>query len=195
MLIYKLFAPNASRKDYMTNILGIHGKTGTIKKFNNAIGFKPIVDEWVDYDYDTPHRFLMKAAHINLSPNGIIEFHVDATEMKHENPIYSYNTKEMVERFIRFLHKVYPDIICVQTCEPPVDTYANRIRDFMCMCAYEDDVTIEISGERLLADEEIDYVLEGVKQVTNTPFKIEQFWCETCAGYHADHPIHISLVV
>ncbi len=194
MFVYKLFAPNASRKDYMTNILGVHGKVGAIKKFNNAVGFKPIVDDWTD-DYDCPYRFLLKAAHINLSPNGIIEFHVDIADMKHENPIYSYNTKEMMEKFVRFIHKVYPEIICVQTCDKVEDTYANRVRDFMCMCAYEDDVTIEISGERLLDENEIEYVLDGVKKVTDTPFKIEQFYCETCAGYHADHPIHISLVV
>lgn len=54
--------------------------------------------------------------------------------------------------------------------------------------------TVELSSHRLLSQSEISFIENRLKQLYKYPFHIEQYWCETCYGYHKESPYHIEIV-
>ena len=200
--INKTISP-MERKRYITSIIGEFEKLGTVHKFNNAIGFKPVSfdvvartfpsDELCPEGYKSPSTAIFEALRVVLEDNTIVCFDVKDEEVIHPQKKYSYNTKDILFKFFNFAKKVYPEIV-VEEINPIEESLVDKIFRHFYLCFAEGDfITTECSSHRLLNDDEKEYILNNMRQITDVKIDIAQYYCETCAGYHPDCPYHIEI--
>jgi len=191
------------RKNYITSLIGEFGKRGIINKFNNSIGFKSVSFDPVERcfpgevespdDYKSPCAALFEALKVVPEGNIIAYIKVDDIDVLHPIAKYTYNQKIICEKFVKFVRKVYPDII-VDVVDEIDDSLENRILNYFYLCLAEGDhINAELSSNRLLEEKEKSYILEVLRSITECQIDINQFYCETCAGYHKDYPYHIEI--
>ena len=191
------------RKKYITSLIGAWGQRGTIDKFNNAIGFKAVNFDVVEHTfpsdelypevYKSPSVAILEAMRVVLEDDIVVCFDVHDENIVHPQQKYSYNTREMFSRFVKFVNKVYPEII-VTEINPKKNELVDKIfRHFYICFAEGDNITTECSSHRLLDEEEKKYILDNLRQITSEKIEIHQFYCETCASYDENSPYHIEI--
>jgi hypothetical protein len=203
---------HSERKSFLKSFYGSTStrKKGSIQKFCNAIGFKPVIDDYMtDYPvihsavvkspdtYTTPDMLFYKAMWVDLSKNGIVKFVVPMGKEEHPDSQYSYNHEDICKQFVKYLKKVYPN---VQIEVSYLKSFRYTVKTFVLNYFYqsmnfEDDIyTVECSGHRMLTDKEIEQIYKDMDGATNYKWHIDQYFCETCKHWHADAPYHIEVV-
>ena len=203
---------HSERKSYLDSLWGHmpEKKKGSIMKFTTAIGYKPVMwDACSDYPimheptvptpdtYISPKQMLYKAMWVDLSNKGILKFVVPIGIEEHPNSKYTYNREDICKQFMKFLNKVYPDIIVEMTY---LKSFRVTVKTFVLNHFYQnmdfkDDIyTVECSSHRLLTDKEIEKIYKDMYDATEYNWHIEQYFCETCKGYHPHAPYHIEVV-
>jgi hypothetical protein len=171
--------------------------------------FKNVVDDWHTANptiypakvkspdnYIAPQMLFFKHMWVDLSPNGIVKFVVPMGFEKHFIDDYSYEHKDICEKFVRFLEKVYPDTNIEMTY---LENFEYSAKDFVLNNFYqsldfeEDLYTVECSSHRLLTEEEIQEIYEILNACLRYGWKISQYYCEVCKEYHPDAPYHIEI--
>lgn len=201
-----------TRKKFMDSLYGdyLNRKYGMLDKFNKAIGFGDLVDDYVKSyptitpakitspeDYKYPSELLSEATHIDLEKKGILKFVVEDKEYKHTISKYNYSAYDILKKFEKFLSKVYSDAVFdIQYQEKYCPKLKIVILDWFYKGMSSDDIpyTAELSSHRLLSKAEISFIENRLKQFHKSPFHIEQYWCKTCYGYHKESPYHIEIV-
>jgi hypothetical protein len=191
------------RKGYISSFVGCFGKMGMVHKFNNAIGFKPVSfdvvtrsypsNEPILEGYKTPSTAIFEAMKMVMDDRTVVCFDVEDEDVVHTNAKYSYNTKDILLKFFSFAKKVYPEIIVEEIASTEVSLVDDIFKHFYLCFAEGDFIAAEYSSPRLLDDNEKDYILSNLRQITNTEISLVQHYCETCAGYHPDCPYHIEI--
>ncbi len=203
---------HSERKSYFDSLWGCYmdKKKGSILKFCNAIGFKPVIaDICTNYPYiegpivkspDTyisPNMMLYKALWVDLSNKGILKFVIPLGVEEHPNSVYTYDREEISHKFVQFLSKVYPDIDIEVSY---LKSFRYTVKSFVLNLFYQsmnfNDIhyTVECSAHRKLTDKEIDQIYKDMANATDYNWHIEQYYCETCKSYHSDCPYHIEVV-
>lgn len=203
---------HSERKKFLRSLVGdcYNHKKGMFLKFNNAIGFSKVTDDYYsEYPvihtasiespkgYESPFEIFFDNLHVSLNKNSLVKFYIKDTVIKHSKQEYTFSTEKIAEKFVEFLRKVYPSYIITlekkkhirQTRSECVLDYFYRALDF-CETCY----TVECSSSRLLRNEELNKIESILRECVKYPFHIEQFYCETCAGYHKNSPYHIEIV-
>ena len=203
---------NIERKKYIDSLLGsmMNQRRGTITKFNNAIGFKPVIDDLYTQhpvmipakvespkDYESPESLFYHNMYVDFSKNGIVKFIISNKHVSHPNKKFDYATRNMVTPFINYLRKVYPETIIHGEVKEKVRV---NLKDFVLgfmiknLKFDEDLYTVECSTHRLLTDKEVYEIERELNACTSYKCSINQFYCETCKGYNSDRPYHIEIV-
>lgn len=200
------------RKKYLKSFYGsvYDKKKGSVTKFCTSIGFKPVMDDYhTDYPiihpaeikspdtYVSPEDMLYRHIWVDLSSNGVLKFVVPMGEQVHPNKKYSYSHKDICEQFVKFLNKVYPNLKVEMKI---VDSFRYTVKTFVLNFIYQnldfkdDCYTVECSSHRLLSEQEIQQIYKDMQGTTEYNWHIEQYYCETCKGYHPHAPYHIEVV-
>lgn len=200
------------RKKYLNSLYGdcMNHKYGMLEKFNKAVGYGDLDDDIVkEYpvvnsakvkspeSYKTPLSLLYEGLHIDLEKKGILKFVLRDETFKHPIEKYSYSTYELLEKLQKFLSKVYSNVVFEIKSQKE---YRPKLKIFILDWFYRNmglgDIyyTVELSSHRLLSQSEISFIENRLKQLYKYPFHIEQYWCETCYGYHKESPYHIEIV-
>lgn len=203
---------HADRKKYLNSLYGsLSGnKKGIIDKFNNAYGYKDVVDDIVsEYPtirpakvkspkgYKSPKEVFYKGIEVDLTKNGVLQIIVPIEKYEHPVEQYSYSTKYMAYHLVDFLKKVYPDLIIESYL---IEKKYKKRRDFVlnyfyiCLDPTYDNYTIECSISKLLNENEINYIEGILREVVPYPIHINQAYCETCYGYDKKSPYHVEIV-
>lgn len=206
------FVSHNERKAYLKSFYGSTSerKKGSIQKFCNAIGFKPVMDDYMsDYPiihtavvespdtYTTPEMLLYKSIWVDLSKNGIVKFVVPMGKEEHPDSHYSYTHEELCKQFVKFMKKIYPTVNIEMTY---ISSFRYTVKTFVLNYFYQsmnfkDDIyTVECSSHRLLTDKEMEQIYKDMDGATEYKWHIEQFYCETCKSYHTHAPYHIEVV-
>lgn len=201
------------RKVYLSSLFDVFERhqMGFFSKFNNALGFKDVVCDYVTKypvilekkvetpdDYIAPiDLFVKKLPCIPMKGNTLFTLYVEEGVEKHPISRYSYDHFEMGKRFCKFMQKVFPDLeitYSIVNKYPP--DLEHRIFNyfFLCMELEDNYCTVECSMPRLLSDVELKRVETQLKKLYVYGFHLEQYYCETCAGYHPKSPYHIEVV-
>lgn len=168
---------------------------GFLNKFAKAIGFKPVMYQYnnvgmvftptVDSpeDYTPPHYYLRNNLVNPIEGNEIASFYVENEDIVHTEEKYSYNSVDLLKKAQNYFQKVFPDLVVELTEgeEKPVKTFV----EFFSECAYRNMNKrgysfVEVSTNKLMTEEEIQHILDTMKQISNAPLTIEQYECETC---------------
>lgn len=208
---------NLKRKEYINKfyrncVTYSDGKRniGILDKFNNAIGFKNVMD-YVDNqsvihralvdspeDYKNPSDLLIWALSPCLIDNNIVSFTVKQEKIKHPNELYSYDTNVIMIKFKKFLEKIFPNTnLSIEYLNELKDLSITDfvVNEFFLGLDYKEEYTVETSINRLLNDEEIDNVLKVLKTMTILNISINQSYCKTCSEYSNElSPYHIEIV-
>ena len=206
------FVSHIERKAYLHSLYGsvYDKKKGSIQKFCNAIGFKPVMDDYVsDYPvvipaevktpdtYTTPEMLFYKAIWVDLSKNGIVKFVVPMGIEVHPNNKYSYNHEDICKQFVKFMKKIYPSVNIEMSY---INSFRYTVKTFVLNHFYQsmnfkdDAFTVECSSHRLLTEKEMEQIYKDMDGATEYKWHIEQFYCETCQSYHPHAPYHIEVV-
>lgn len=202
---------NDMRKKYLLSLAGSFNKLGQIEKFNNAIGFGPVINKFeqegrrippeieVASGYEAPCDILQNGVHIVLGKHSLLKIEMpDKRVVCNADSRFSYSVSELSERFIQFLRKVYPDILISKIIRntrirayliTSITDYFYRNLDFNSPF-----ITVELSSHRLLTDKELDFLTKRIRSWVSYPFHIDQYYCETCAEYNKKTPYHIEIV-
>jgi hypothetical protein len=183
---------------------------GFLTKFNNSIGFKPVVstvtsDDRVipkaiesPEDYLSPDDILMEHFHTPVDSNDIICFYLEDKKIHHPNPEFSYETKMIATKWYNFLQKVFPQLLV--TIERVEAIESLSLKDFTLQYFYRNlnqqiNYTIEFRSKELLKHQDIKEILPVLQELSNDKITIGQNYCSTCAGYSdGKEPYHIEVV-
>lgn len=203
---------HSERKSYLKSFYGscYDKKKGSITKFCTSIGFKPVMDDYhSEYPilhpavvkspdtYTSPEDMFYKGIWVDLTSNGVFKFVVPVGSEIHPDFKYSYNRENICRQFVKFLNKVYPNLIVEFSIIP---SFRYTVKTFVlnhfyqCMDFKDDSFTVECSSHRMLTDKEIRQIYKDMSGTTEYDWHIEQFFCETCKGYHPNAPYHIEVV-
>lgn len=208
-------APNCKsykeRLKYLSAIYGTTEKYGFIKKFNDAIGYKnvsyytstpsggrliePVIP--TPTTYTPPKDILFKNIEFWDKEFEICTIIVENEYITHPDNKYSYNTLNILFKFIKFIKKVLPQIntslsIIDSNYKAPLTTFA--ISYFTTCYAYSDNCNMEFSSHRMFTSEEKKEILKTMKKIVDFEPDIYQDYCETCYKYHKDAPYHTELI-
>lgn len=201
------------RKKYISALCGdyLGHKLGFVRKFNNAIGYKAVVDDYISdpngiinakvevgEEYNAPQRIILENMHADFTKFGVVKFVVPVMHVECKAaPEYSYDTEEIMQKFAKYLQKVFPQMTITMEKKNRVST---TLRSFALDWFYQGmDITgnipytVEFSAHRMLNDDEVNSIMKVLKKAFKYPFKISQHWCETCAEHDKDHPYHIEI--
>lgn len=200
------------RKDFLHSFYGdvYKHKKGMIYKFNGSIGFKPVVDDICsEYPivhtaevespstYISPEMMFYKAMWVDLDKHNIVKFVVPFGVEEHPISKYSYNRETICKQFVKFLQKVYPNIVVEMTY---LESFRYTVKTFVLNHFYQsmdfkdNCYTVECSAHRMLTEKEIEKIYQDMNGAAEYKWHIEQFYCDTCKGYHPHAPYHIEVV-
>lgn len=201
------------RNLYLSSLFDVFDKhqKGFFSKFNNALGFKDVVSDYVtEYpiilsekiknpeNYIAPtDLFVKKLPRIPVKGNTLFTLYVEEGTEVHPISRFSYNHFEMGKKFCKFMQKVFPDLDITYEI---VNKYPLNLEQrvfsyfFMCMDIDFNYCTVECSMPRLLLNDELLRIENLLKKTYNYGFHLEQYYCETCAGYNPKSPYHIEVV-
>ncbi|PLS18866.1 hypothetical protein CVD28_00250 [Bacillus sp. M6-12] len=183
---------------------------GFLTKFNNSIGFKPVVStvthnntvisQTVESpeEYLPPQDILMEHFHTPLNSNEIISFYLEDKKMVHPNPQFSYEGKMVSQKWNAFLQKVFPQLLV--TTEIVEEIPKLSLKEFTLQYFYrnlnpEVNYTLEFRSKELLDKDEMREILSVIQDLSNDKITIGQQYCKTCAGYSdGKEPYHIEIV-
>ena len=182
-------------------IKSICATKGTVIKFNNAIGFKPVScysehPAMLTPDSYTPPMYLIfKDMIMRNSNDEILEFFIPFGYQEFNE--WSYCQGKMAEKFSIFLKKVYPELtISLTVGYEPEATAFEQIQSLFFInsaLAGKYNVFSEISCERLLTDKEINEICDLIFKGTGHKVNLDQFFCEICKSYNENAPYHILI--
>lgn len=182
---------------------------GFLNKFAKAIGFKsvmyqynnvgmvfsPIVDS--PEDYTPPHYYLWNNLINPIEGNEIAAFYFENEDVLHTEEKYSYNSLDLVKKAQKYFQKVFPDLVVELTedQEKPVKTFPEYFLESAYRNMYKSGHTfVEVSTNKLMTEEEIQYVLDTLKKLTDVPLTIEQYECETCfENTNGECGVHVEM--
>lgn len=183
---------------------------GFLTKFNNSIGFKPVVsmithDDRVipenvksPEDYLTPHDILLEHFHTPFDSNDIICFYLEDKKMVHPKQQFSYETRMIAKKWSEFLQKVFPQLIVTnQVVEevPPLSLKDFALEYFYRNLSQEVNYTIEFRSKEQLTNDEMKEIVSLIQDLSNDKITIGQQYCSTCAKYSdGKEPYHIEIV-
>lgn len=191
------------RKNFIVSLIGPYAKLGTIDKFNNSIGFKKVHWDIVNRifsteipcpeNYCSPAQMLTKSIRVDMRPGAIATFEINNETINHFDKKYSYNTVDIFNKFSTFIKKVYPEIE-IREVDSINDDFSDRVLNHLYLCVSEgENITAEISGNRLLTEDESNYISQELNSISDSSIKINQFFCKTCESYDKTHPYHIEV--
>lgn len=202
--INSLFSQSATyQKDVKRN-------NGFIHKFNNAIGFKPVVHNFDNFNcspspkiespesYLSPKNLIFESLRTPIVSFSIFEFYIPIKQIEHPNQKYSYNTLDISNKFSDFLKKVFPELIVEN--ELIEELPKQSLRDFAFESFYSQlgeniNYTIEFSSSEKLSDDDIAYMLPKLQLLTKDTITIAQFPCKSCTEHSGGKkPYHIEIV-
>lgn len=185
------------------------GKQGFLDKFNNALGFKPLI---IDYSenkikypeisspdkYQAPKDFFLDHMYPDFSEKGLVKFIIPKQRMIHPDKKYSYGAYQMADKFESFLKKIFSNfeitVSDVESFEPSMVEELERHFFIDLACEDGPDYTIECATEELLTLEELTGIYSHFKGLTSFSWHINQYFCETCKRYHPEEPYHTEIV-
>lgn len=183
---------------------------GFLTKFNNAIGFKPVVSTIAQHnvvipkavespeDYLSPQDVLIEHIQTPLDSNVIICFYLEDKNIVHPLSKYSYETKVIAEKWKDFLQKVFPHLIVTNECVDEIPCLS--LKDYTLQYFYRNlsqdvNYTIEFRSEKQLTNDEMKDILTRIQELSNDKITIGQNYCSTCAeGSEGKEPYHIEIV-
>lgn len=202
---------NIDRKKYIDSLMGnmLERRRGTITKFNNAIGYKPVIDDIYTQHpilipakvespdgYKAPEDLFYHNMYVDFRQKGIVKFIIPNSHFKHTKQKFSYSAFNMIAPFKNYLQKIYPDIVLHSEYKEKVRI---NTKDFVLgfmiknLKFDEDLYTVECSTHRPLTEKEIYEIEKELNACTSYKCRINQFYCETCRGYNPDAPYHIEI--
>ncbi len=182
---------------------------GFATKFNNSIGFKPVIRMVVEgnrvigpevespEDYIAPDDILLENIQTPLHSNDILHFYIESKEFKHPVPKFSYKTKDIANKWAKFLSKIFPELIV--KVEEISEIPKLSLKDFALQYFYrnlEENIcyTIEFSSEKLLENNEIKEILDSISSLSSDKITIAQHKCSTCSSHtNGEKPYHIEI--
>lgn len=183
---------------------------GMVHKFNNSIGFKNVTDCLDNYnciirsaiknpdDYITPEDLIFKSLKPSFKRFEICTFIVKNTTIKHPINQYSFSTRKIMNKFARFLEKVFPETYCtIEILEnnENITLEEDILNDFFLSISDSPFYTIEVSAPRKLTEDEVSNIINTLKTVSNLDIGIRQEICQTCIEHsNGENPYHIKIV-
>lgn len=188
---------NSFYNDYSLSTDCTNFKLGFFEKFNNAVGFKTVKGIDNSSTYISPKELLSKVIRTPLTDWSIIEFYLPNTYIKHFDEKYSYDTKDIANKWVKFLKKVFVEL---EVSLEKVESYKKiELKDFSLEYFYrnidkEIRYTLEFASDKLLEKLEIDFILSKLQGLCNYNLSINQFECDLCKEYsNGKKPYHIEL--
>lgn len=186
------------------------GVYGVIRNFNRAYGYADWEDDMVkEYpslvpakfkcpdDFETPETKLWDHIWVDLSSTGVFRFVVkNGIEQSKKRPSLKYDIEDMCRKLAAFLQDNYKGyMVQVKTLHSFNPILRTKILNFFYinMDPNSTYVTVELSAPRLLTDEEKAKIEKELKKMVPYRFHINQFYCETCKGYHPNCPYHTEI--
>ncbi len=185
------------------------GKQGFLDKFNNALGFKPLIIDFSTNhinspeikspeDYQAPRDFFLYHMYPDFSEKGLVKFIIPKQRMIHPNKKYSYGAYQMVYKFENFLKKIFPNfeikVFDIENDNPSMNEEIERHFFINLACEDGPDYTLECASEELMTQEELEEIYSHFRELTPFSWHIEQYFCETCQKYHPEAPYHTEIV-
>jgi hypothetical protein len=182
---------------------------GFIVKFNNSIGFKPVIDmvkesivikktEENPNEYIAPSELLFNNIETPVESFDIAVFYISKKDIIHTKQEYSYNTYDIGDKWKNFLEKVFPNLLVKIE-------YVNKrpklsLRDYAFQYFYNSiheiyQLTIEFSSRKKLKDVDIAYILPKLQTLSKERISIAQFECKACLNNSkGKDKFHIEIV-
>lgn len=183
---------------------------GFMHKFNNAIGFKSLVDS-IDHfnvvtkasvesneDYLAPYDLLMKNIRTPVDTFEILTFYIPDKRILHSNSKYDYEGKDITIKWCKFLEKVFPNLNIEYKKEYIIPK--QTLREFAFEYFYlnlekEGIYTIEFNGDQKLSQKDLAYMIPKLQGLCNEKISIAQTFCNTCKeNSDGERPYHIEIV-
>lgn len=114
---------------------------GFLMKFNNSIGFKPVVSTIFPHnavipqaveipdDYLSPQDILLEYIHTPLDSHDVICFYLEDKKVVHPNPKFSYETKIIAKKMVRFFTESFSAINGFERgCGRSAKSFSKRVR-------------------------------------------------------------------
>jgi hypothetical protein len=182
---------------------------GFIVKFNNSIGFKPVIDiaksgfvlqktEVNPEDFIAPAELLFNNMETPVESFDIAVFYIAKKNIKHTKQEFSYDTYDIAKKWQKFLEKVYPKLLV------KIDYISKRpklsLRDFTFQYFYRNlqenfPYTLEFSSKKKLKNADMAYIVPKLQTLSNDRISIAQRECETCLEYsNGINKFHIEIV-
>lgn len=194
------------RRNYTQKKINI----GFIHKFNNSIGFKPVVGHDDNYgryyrpevespeDYLSPKDILFKNMRTPLDSFELLVFYIPDKEITHTIEKFTYNGSDIACKWESFLKKVFPKLkVKTNRIE---EIPKQSLRDFTLEYFFRNlnntlNYTIEFSSDELLSNEDLDYIVPKIQQFSNDTITVAQFPCKACvANTNGEKNYHIEVV-
>lgn len=203
---------NIERKGYIDSLMGsmMQQRRGTITKFNNAMGYKPVIDDMYTQHpvlvpakvespkgYESPEDLFYHNMFVDFSKKGIVKFIIPNKYVSHPNKKFAYSTRNLTLPFKNYLQKIYPDTVIRSESKERVRLNTKDwVLGFMLKNLDLNDplFTVECSLGRFLTEKEILEIESELNACTSYKCGINQFECDTCRGYNPEKPIHVEIV-
>lgn len=167
-------------------------RNGFIHKFNNAIGFaaleiqinknSSISSEKISSpkEYITPKQIILNNFRTPAEGLDILKFYIPNKRIQHSDARFTYTGRELSKKWINFLEKVFPINDIIVSMKKVQEIPKQSIREFALNFFFSniqknEVVTIEYISERLLTKEDLDYIHEKIKVLTDDEIIIGQF--------------------
>lgn len=189
-------------------------KQGLPLKFNNAIGFKPIVDI-IDYynnltkaivnsnkDYISPEQLIYESMTTPYYGKDILIFYFQITTIKNAiDDKYTYKTRDIALKWGNFLKKFFSRDKYLNVGVEVIDEVPKQsIKEFALEYFFRNisrniNFTLEFSSEKLLTKEEGIDILDKLRELTDEDICIAQYKCDSCI-YNTNNkrPYHIEIL-
>ena len=203
---------NKERKKYVDSLSGDYyvRKRGTITKFNNAMGFKPVIDDmYTEYPevkraevespegYVSPEDLLFNSLQVDFRKKGIVKFEIPIETYVHTKSRFTYKTRTLIEKFIPYLYKVYPEVkIRTEFKERLRHELKTWVLSYVLknIDVNSTVISVECSLPRRLSRKERTDLNKSINEVTNYPCHIYEYYCPTCCEHNNDTPFHMEIV-
>ena len=203
---------NIERKRYLDSLMGsmMQQRRGTITKFNNAMGYKPVIDDMYTQhpilvpakvespkDYESPEDVFYHNMFVDFSKKGIVKFIIPNKSFGHPNKRFAYSTRNLIYPFKNYLQKIYPETVIRSEAKERVRINTkDLVLGFMLknLDLNDDLYTVECSLGRFLTDKEVFEIERELNACTSYKCGINQYECDTCRGYNSEKPIHVEIV-
>lgn len=179
-----------------------------IEKFTRAVGFADVQDKIIDSvlikpnveslkSYIKPNEILYRSLKPSFKEDEVCAFILKKQIVKHNYKKYTYGTLQLLEKFKKFLEKVFPELYVIidELKDEPKRTLVEFVRDDFYINLGDKYTTVEVSAERLLDENELHTIYQCLSGISNSKYKIYQRYCETCYEYtNGKSPYHIELI-